>query len=64
MDNQHHSNFMGPFSPEQTPYIVVALFISFTLYLFIGESHFFLFLLTSIIVFAIAIVLAFYKKKE
>jgi hypothetical protein len=58
---EHDPKLLGPFTLSQTIYVGGALFICFILYLFIGESHFFVFLLISGIIFAIALVLAFYK---
>lgn len=58
---EHDPKLLGPFTLSQTIYVGGALFICFILYLFIGESQFFLFLFLAGIIFAIALVLAFYK---
>lgn len=58
---EHDPKLLGPFTLSQTIYVGAALFGTFILYLFIGQKNFFLFLLFSGLLFAIAIFLAFYK---
>jgi hypothetical protein len=58
---EHDPKLLGPFTLSQTIYVGAALFGTFILYLFIGQKNFFLFLLFSGLLFAVAIFLAFYK---
>jgi len=58
---EHDPKLLGPFTLSQTIYVGAALFGTFILYLLIGQKNFFLFLLFSGLLFAVAIFLAFYK---
>lgn len=58
---EHDPKILGPFTLKQSVYIGSALGICFFLYLSLGQTNFFLFVLVSGLVFGIAIALAFIK---